>query len=1051
MFKTEILDRIFDPASTELRLSGCSEGALCYLLSRQIEQLKKSALIIASSHGDIYKYAKILDFFAPQKPYVIFPPWDCLPYDRSGPAPEIIAKRIYALKMVAHYQDNNIPFILITSVHAAFQKIRKPDIIRKNSIIAKPNKRVQIERLSKFLSLNGYLRTPTVREAGEYAVRGGIVDIFPSGFEKPVRLDFFGDVIEKIKSFDPATQISEKTLDELHLSPASEILLNEKTINFFRQNYRALCGGYVPSDDIFYTKISEGQYVQGMEAFLPLFDGDLIDIFHLMPEAYLYCDPYFTPALDEFWGDIEEYYQNRMGHAPAVLPADMYLLQDKYEEIFAQRVVRHSTQHVLPESDKVLDSQVRMPPNFAVVRKAAGKNLFDETVKIISDAQKLSKIVMILCRSEGSRERMILALKDHGLKSYKLIEYFTPEQLDCQTVYFGLCELSYGFETEHMICLTEDDIFGAKVGARKRKTKKADQFILEAQGLNIGDFVVHVENGIGKYIGLKAVEVSGALHDCVMLEYHGGDKLYIPVENIDLITRYASEGSVAVVDKLGSAAWQNRKARLKERIKDIANKLIRVAAERNLRSGEVIHPIEDLYNDFRARFPFEETEDQMAAIEAVIADMGSGRPMDRLVCGDVGFGKTEVAMRAAFLAASAGLQTAIIVPTTLLARQHYRNFLQRFEGQPFKIGRLSRMVSTKEAAATREGLAKGTVDIVIGTHALLSKKVEFQNLGLVVIDEEQHFGVNHKEKMKELKSNLHVLTLTATPIPRTLQLSMTGVRDLSLIATPPVDRLAIKTYVAPFDKDMVREALLREKYRGGQAFFVVPRLSDLHQVSEFLKNEVPEISFTIGHGQMPPTELDGVMNDFYDQKYDVLVATTIIESGIDIPTANTMIVWRSDMFGLAQLYQIRGRIGRSKLRAYAYLTVPPKKILSDAAEKRLRVLASLDSLGGGFTLASHDMDIRGAGNLLGSEQSGHIKEVGFELYQQMLEEALANLKSSDEAVDLGQGNKSPQINIGVSAIIPENYVTDLSVRMGLYRRLADIENSADIENFAAEL
>ena len=505
------------------------------------------------------------------------------------------------------------------------------------------------------------------------------------------------------------------------------------------------------------------------------------------------------------------------------------------------------------------------------------------------------------------------------------------------------------------------------------------------------------------------------------------------------------------MDRLGGGAWQAKKARLKERIREMAEKLIRVAAERELRKAPLVDPPLGMWDSFCARFPYQETDDQLSAISDVIGDLGTGRPMDRLICGDVGFGKTEVAMRAAFVAACSGLQVAVVAPTTLLARQHAKSFAERFRGFPLEIRQLSRFVSAKQAHETRECLARGTVDIVIGTHAVLSDQVRFQNLGLLVIDEEQRFGVGHKEKLKQLRSDVHVLTLTATPIPRTLQLSLTGVRDLSIIGTPPIDRLAIRTYVSEFDTITLREALLREHYRGGQSFFVVPRIQDIPDMEAFLREHVPEVSVVVGHGQMPAGELDDKMNAFYDGKYDVLLATTIVESGLDIPTANTMIIYRADMFGLSQLYQIRGRVGRSKTRAFAYLTTKPRSKLTPTAEKRLRVLGSLDSLGAGFTLASQDLDIRGAGNLLGEEQSGQMRDVGYELYQQMLEDAIAKIRSGETEANLGNDQWAPQINLGVSVLIPAAYVPDLDVRLGLYRRLSSLATKVELEGFAAEL
>jgi transcription-repair coupling factor (superfamily II helicase) len=589
---------------------------------------------------------------------------------------------------------------------------------------------------------------------------------------------------------------------------------------------------------------------------------------------------------------------------------------------------------------------------------------------------------------------------------------------------------------------------GDRLIRRSKRKKRAADFITEATGLTAGDIVVHVDHGIGRFVGLKTIEAAGAPHDCLEIRYADEARLFLPVENIELLSRFGGEGTEAQLDRLGGGAWQARKAKLKKRLLDIAGQLIRIAAERQMRSAPALVPPDGLYGEFAARFPYDETDDQMGAIDAVIDDLGQGRPMDRLICGDVGFGKTEVALRAAFVAAMSGLQVAVVVPTTLLSRQHFKTFAERFRGLPIKLAQASRLVGAKDLVAAKAGIADGTVDIVVGTHALLGAGIQFKNLGLLIIDEEQHFGVKHKERLKELKSDVHVLTLSATPIPRTLQLALTGVRELSLIATPPVDRMAVRTFISPFDPLVIRETLLRERYRGGQSFYVCPRIADLTEVHEFLSHDVPELKVAVAHGQMPPGELDDIMNAFYEGQYDVLLSTTIVESGLDIPTANTMIIHRADMFGLAQLYQLRGRVGRSKLRAFALFTLPANKTLTGMAERRLKVLQSLDTLGAGFQLASHDMDIRGAGNILGEEQSGHIKEVGFELYQQMLEEAVAEQRGQG-VEDSGQW--SPLITIGAAVMIPETYVADLQLRLALYRRLADLADIADIDAFGAEM
>jgi transcription-repair coupling factor (superfamily II helicase) len=658
--------------------------------------------------------------------------------------------------------------------------------------------------------------------------------------------------------------------------------------------------------------------------------------------------------------------------------------------------------------------------------------------------------VVIASWSEGARERLQGLLEDQGLKGAVAIKDFRKVPEGKGRLFVMIWPLEAGFTAPGLAVISEQDVLGDRLSAKPKRKRKAENFLRDAESLSVGDLVVHVEHGVARYLGLETITALGAPHACVALEYADNAKLYLPVENIELLSRYGHEEGL--LDRLGGGAWQAKKAKLKERIKEIADRLMRIAAERALRHAPILEAPHSLWEAFAARFPYQETDDQLTAIADVVADLEKGSPMDRLVVGDVGFGKTEVAMRAAFVAALSGMQVAVICPTTLLARQHYRSFAERFRGFPISVRPLSRFVSAKEANLTREMMAAGTVDIVVGTHALLAKGVKFKNLGLLVIDEEQHFGVTHKERLKELRSDIHVLTLTATPIPRTLQLSLTGVRDLSIIATPPVDRLAIRTYVSEFDGVTLREALLREHYRGGQSFWVVPRISDLPEIEAFLRDHVPEVTFITAHGQLAAGDLDDRMNQFYDGKYDVLLATTIVESGLDIPTANTMIVHRADMFGLGQLYQIRGRVGRAKTRAYCYLTTKPRVPLTPQAMKRLKLLASLDSLGAGFNLASHDLDLRGAGNLLGEEQSGHIKEVGYELYQQMLEETIAKIKSG-ELQGLAQVDDgwSPQINLGVPVMIPDAYIPDLDIRLGLYRRLSSLATKVELEGFAAEL
>ncbi len=1041
-----------------VRVGGAPEGYDAKLLADLVQRANGPVLHIARDDARMRAMLDSLKVFAPGIPVLRFPAWDCLPYDRVSPNPEISAARMATLAALARGWDR--PSIIIATLNAVTQRIPPAAAIKAASFTAKADTRIDPDELTRYLARNGYVRASTVVEPGDYAVRGGIIDIFPPGRKKPLRLDFFGDVLESIKRFDPATQRSAAKVDRIALAPVSEALLDEDSIQRFRRNYRDLFGNAGLSDPL-YEAVSEGRKHQGMEHWLPLFFDGLETIFDYLPERAVTLDSQIDEALDGRLATVTDHYETRatataegaMG-APVykpVPPDQLYLTDQDWAEAFAGRPARVFNPLPTGSGPGVIDAGGKLGKGFAQERQTPDVNLFDALAAHIRDLQSAKRRVILASYSDGARDRMKTMLADHGIN--KLVEVDRWEDAASATakqVSLLVWRLEQGFVTDDLAVIAEQDILGDRLVRQTRKSKKVENFLTEAASLATGDLVVHVEHGIGRYLGLQTVEALGAPHDCLALEYAGASKLYLPVENIELLTRYGADDNTAL-DKLGGGAWQARKAKMKNRIRDMAERLIKVAAERMLRTAERLTPPEGAWDEFCARFPYEETEDQMNAIEDVLEDLASGNPMDRLVVGDVGFGKTEVALRAAFVAAMSGQQVAVIAPTTLLARQHAKGFAERFKGLPIQVRQLSRFVSTKDANETRKGMADGTIDIVIGTHALLAKNIEFSRLGLLVVDEEQRFGVAHKERLKSIKADVHVLTMTATPIPRTLQLSMTGVRELSIISTPPVDRLAVRTYVAPFDPVTVREALLREHYRGGQSFYVAPRIADLPEIEEFLRVQMPEVKFATAHGQMAPGALDEVMNAFYDGQFDVLLATTIVESGLDIPTANTLIVHRADNFGLAQLYQIRGRVGRSKTRAYAYFTTKPRKPLTPQAEKRLKVLASLDTLGAGFNLASHDMDIRGAGNLLGEEQSGHIKEVGYELYQDMLEEALAKMRAGEMEGGDDEGTWSPQINLGVPVLIPDSYVSDLDVRLGLYRRLSSLDTKAELEGFAAEL
>jgi len=1052
---SEPLQRVLR-AAEPLTLASVPTGFLPWLaadLARAAHGGGKAARAVAivADEAAMRALAETVPLFAPEIEVLTLPGWDCLPYDRASPALRVMAERLATLSALHVKTDK--PQLLVATASAASQRMLTPFRVRQLTRRIAEGERIAREDLISQLNALGYQRADTVAEHGEYAVRGSLIDVFPAGADLALRLDFFGDEIDSVRRFDPADQRSTDKAEAFTLMPASEALLDVDSIKRFRSGYREKFGATATQDPL-YQALSEGRRMAGMEHWLPLLEERLETLFdHLGDNDIILRDAAADQALESRREAIEDYYQNRVramesepGNYRPLSPDALYLNKGEMSELVATRPIHLASPFPEPESDRVIDFGVQPARDFAPER-AQQANIYEAVAKHVAGLRRNGQKVVLASYTRGARERLGGLLEDHGLKAQKLADSW-QEALGSKTQPALLVlPLDHGFTTPDVAVLTEQDMLGDRLVRRRKKRKAASAFLEELATLSPGDLVVHADHGIGRYEGLTQIPVSKVPHDCVALEYARGNKLYVPVENIELLSRYGSESEGVTLDSLGGEAWQRRKSRMKERIREIAGELIKVAALRATRPG-VIAEADASYPAFVDRFPYEETEDQERAIGDVLQDLEAGRPMDRLVCGDVGFGKTEVALRAAFVMAMSGKQVALVCPTTLLARQHYSNFVERFHGYPIRIGRLSRLVPAAEAKKTKEGLSDGTVDIVIGTHALLAKSISFKRLGLVIVDEEQHFGVAHKERLKALKADVHVLTLTATPIPRTLQMAMSGLRELSVIQTPPVDRLAVRTYVTPWDAVVLREALLREHYRGGQSFFVVPRVADLPDIEEWIRAQVPEVKFITAHGQMSATEVEERMSAFYDRKYDVLLSTTIVESGLDIPSANTLIIYRSDRFGLAQLYQLRGRVGRAKTRAYAYLTMPADRSITEAAQKRLQVLADLDSLGAGFQLASHDLDIRGAGNLLGDEQSGHIKEVGFELYQSMLEDAILEVKAGGA---VRQEEFTPQISVDAPIMIPEHYVPDLDLRMGLYRRLGELDDRPAIDAFAAEL
>jgi transcription-repair coupling factor (superfamily II helicase) len=1071
----------------DVTLAQCPDGlqplAVADLARGQIATSDAAALLVyVARDGQRLRALQTgLSFVAPDIEALVFPAWDCQPYDRVSPSTAIIAERVTTLaRLVKTRTSEARPRILLTTVNAILQRVPARARIASETLAAAPGNAVSMNHLTEWLETNGFVRTGTVRDIGEYAVRGGILDLYPPGLAAPIRLDFFGDTLESIRSFDPETQRTIGQLRSLDLVPMSEARLTTESIKRFRQGYVAAFGAPT-REDALYEAVSEGRRHAGMEHWLPLFHNKLDTLFDYLPGVPIVADSLLDDAVSERLTTIRDHYEARkatmlpgsgqgkamgMGGTPykPLPPEALYMSPDEWAARLKATGIARAMGFAHVDGigrGNVVDCGGKLGRSFAAerARDTAGDkatetsgNVFDTAVAHIRALQAEGKHVVVAAWSEGSRERLGHVLADHDLKPLTPVNKLSVAlALPRNEAALAIWGVETGFETPDIAVISEQDILGERLVRAKRRSKRAQDFLSEIASLTPGDIVVHVDHGIARFVGLKTIEAAGAPHDCLELHYAGSDKLFLPVENLELLTRYGSEDTEVTLDKLGGAGWQSRKAKMKQRIREMAGALIKIAAARALRDAPRLLPGEGIYDEFCAGFPYDETEDQQNAIDAVLDDLGSGKPMDRLICGDVGFGKTEVALRAAFTVAMGGKQVAVVVPTTLLARQHHKTFAERLHGLPLNVAQASRFVNAADLKAVKAGLADGTIDVVVGTHALLSKTIAFKDIGLVVVDEEQHFGVGHKERLKELRAEVHMLTLSATPIPRTLQLAMTGVRDLSIIATPPVDRLAVRTFVTPFDALSIREALLRERYRGGQAFYVCPRIDDISEVKAFLDAEVPEIKVAIAHGQMPPGQLEDVMTAFYEGKFDVLLSTSIVESGLDVSNANTLIVHRADMFGLAQLYQLRGRVGRSKTRAYALFTVPANRKLTKQAEKRLEVLQSLDTLGAGFQLASHDLDIRGAGNLLGDEQSGHIREVGYELYQQMLEEAVSQLKAGIVDDDTVDTQWSPTISIGAPVTIPAHYVEDLSLRLGLYKRLSTLDVDEDIQSFGAEM
>jgi transcription-repair coupling factor (superfamily II helicase) len=1012
-----------------------------------------------------------LKIFAGGLPVLHFPDWETLPYDVFSPHPEIVSQRIATL-----YQLPNVKRgVLVVPVATLMQRIAPRSHITGSGLVLAKGQKLDLAAEQRRLEASGYRHVPQVAEPGDFAVRGALLDIFPTGTAEPYRIELFDDEVESIRSFDPETQRSQQQVDKVELLPAREFPLTEEAAKEFRGNLRERFPIDVRRCPL-YQDMKEGVTPGGIEYYLPLFfplKGTHLDVQGVAADPhtgtatlfdYLADDALFVlgegagEAADQFWAQTAERYDQRAHdiERPVLPPAELYLPPEKLREQLNRRlrveVVDASHEHAVAVG-------TQPAPELPLNRKGE-----EPGTSLRHFLSSYPGRVLIAADSAGRREALIETLATTGLKPQNIESWsdFLPPSQAVEGAKFAITiaglEQGFALAKPAITVLTERELYGERVRSerdrrRRRGTARDPESIIrDLTELTLGAPIVHVDHGVGRYQGLVSMDVGGMDGEFLIIEYARGDKLYVPVAQLGLVSRYSGTApELAPLHSLGGDAWERARKKAAEKVRDVAAELLAIYAQRQARGGESMPIDRQLVEEFGSTFPFEETPDQETAIEAVLGDLAAPRAMDRVICGDVGFGKTEVALRAAFATATAGKQVAVLVPTTLLAQQHYRNFADRFADWPVRVDVLSRFKSTKEVNEALKRLADGQIDVIVGTHKLLQPDIKFKNLGLVIVDEEQRFGVRQKEQLKKLRAEVDLLTMTATPIPRTLNMAMAGLRDLSLIATPPAHRSAVRTFISAWDPATIREALQRELSRGGQVYFLHNEVQSIERTVRELEALVPEARIRIAHGQMPERELEGVMADFHRQRFNVLVCTTIIETGIDIPTANTIIIDRADRFGLAQLHQLRGRVGRSHHRAYAYLVVPDRKSITADAQKRLEALASLEELGAGFTLATHDLEIRGAGELLGDEQSGQIQEIGFGLYTELLDRAVRALKSGKVPdFDLSSEHET-EVELHLPALIPDDYLGDVHARLTLYKRIASARSEDDLRDLQVEM
>lgn len=1051
-------DRVTTPFAPELpaagsaltwgRLYGNSVGLALAQAARLHEGL---VLVVTPDTQSAARLERELNFFTDDTAIEIlhFPDWETLPYDLFSPHQDIVSQRLETLYRLPSVQRG----ILIVPVTTLMQRLAPREYLDANSLILSSGDRLEPDQMRMRLEQAGYRYVSQVMEHGEFTVRGSLLDLYPMGSEVPYRIDLFDDEVESIRTFEPDSQRTISKVDSIRLLPAREFPLTEDAVQQFRRAYRVRFEGD-PQRSLIYSEVSQGRPPGGIEYYLPLFHAHCPPLADYLPtQVLLVTLQGADQAAELFWSQLQQRFEQRRHdiERPLLSPEEIYVppaqLWQQLESSARISLQRFET----PEHGHCVHFATSAPPPLLIQARAKEPGAALQDFIAGFDGR-----VLLAAESSGRREVLLDTVVGFGLRP-KIYDSWSAFLDGDARLGLTVAPLEQGLMLQDppLAIIAEPQLFGERVlqqRRRKRSTRESENIVRNLTDLNAGAPVVHEDHGVGRYLGLQKLSVGDLDAEFLTLEYAGGDKLYVPVSSLHLISRYSgAPAESAPLHRLGGDQWQRIRRKAAERVRDVAAELLDIYARRAARKGHAYQPDDTEYSAFAAAFPFEETPDQQAAIDAVLADMATERPMDRVVCGDVGFGKTEVAMRAAFVCVQGGRQAAVLVPTTLLAQQHYQNFQDRFADWPVRIEVLSRFRTKKEHDGVLEDLEHGKVDIVIGTHKLLQRGIKFKNLGLAVIDEEHRFGVRHKEKLKALRTEVDILTMTATPIPRTLNMSLAGMRDLSIIATPPNERVAIKTFVSEWNNTLISEAFLREIKRGGQVYFLHNEVATIERMAREIRELVPEANLRIAHGQMRERELEQVMLDFYHQRFNVLLCTTIIESGIDVPSANTIVINRADRLGLAQLHQLRGRVGRSHHRAYAYLVVPPRKSISADAVKRLEAIEALEDLGAGFMLATHDLEIRGAGELLGDEQSGQIAEIGFTLYNELLERAVKVLKSGRQP-ELGRPmHHGPEVDLHLPALLPDDYLPDIHARLTLYKRIASAANFDDLRELQVEM